>query len=117
MVNVDEHGFPVGRAKGKSRVQGLRTGDLVRAVVTKGKRVGHMWGVWGSKPLATSKLRGGMAWWKGFMRAIVRPSIAMMVMHIRKERRRFLPVTEVRGLRAARLVKRRTLHETRTHPA
>jgi len=40
MVNVDEHGFPVGRAKGASRVQGFRTGDLVRARVTKGKKIG-----------------------------------------------------------------------------
>ncbi|EFH81303.1 RNA-guided endonuclease IscB [Ktedonobacter racemifer] len=40
MVNVDEQGFPVGRAKGPSRVQGFRTGDLVRARVTRGKKVG-----------------------------------------------------------------------------
>ncbi|WP_244421989.1 HNH endonuclease [Ktedonobacter racemifer] len=40
MVNVDKHGFPVGRAKGSSRVQGFRTGDLVRARVTKGKKIG-----------------------------------------------------------------------------
>ena len=40
MVNVDEHGFPVGRAKGPSSVQGFRTGDLVRAIVTKGKKIG-----------------------------------------------------------------------------
>lgn len=40
MVNVDEHGFPVGRAKGPSRVQGFHTGDLVRAVVIKGKKIG-----------------------------------------------------------------------------
>ncbi|HEX4206481.1 MAG TPA: RNA-guided endonuclease IscB [Ktedonobacteraceae bacterium] len=40
MVNVDTHGFPVGRAKGSSRVQGLRSGDLVRARVTKGKKIG-----------------------------------------------------------------------------
>src|SRR6266852_9761054 len=70
----------------------------------KGKRSVRMWGAWGSKPMATSKLRGGMAWWKGFMRAIVRPSIAMMAIRIRKERRRFLPLRERRGLRAARLV-------------
>src|SRR5260370_17597010 len=40
MGNVDEHGFPVGRAKGPSCVQGFKTGDLVRAVVTKGKKIG-----------------------------------------------------------------------------
>jgi 5-methylcytosine-specific restriction endonuclease McrA len=32
MHNVDKHGFPVGRAKGPSRVRGFRTGDLVKAV-------------------------------------------------------------------------------------
>ncbi len=40
MVNVDEHGFPRGKAKGSSRVQGFHTGDLIRAVVTKGKKIG-----------------------------------------------------------------------------
>jgi 5-methylcytosine-specific restriction endonuclease McrA len=40
MVNVDEHGFPVGKAKGPSRVWGVQTGDMVRAVVTKGKKIG-----------------------------------------------------------------------------
>ncbi len=32
MVNVDEHGFPKGSAKGPSRVRGFRTGDLVKAM-------------------------------------------------------------------------------------
>jgi 5-methylcytosine-specific restriction endonuclease McrA len=32
MVNVDERGFPGGRAKGPSRVRGFRSGDLVKAV-------------------------------------------------------------------------------------
>lgn len=32
MRNVDKHGFPVGRAKGPSRVRGFRTGDIVKAV-------------------------------------------------------------------------------------
>ncbi len=40
MVNVDAHGFPVGHAKGPSRVQGFHTGDLVLAVVPKGKKSG-----------------------------------------------------------------------------
>lgn len=40
MVNVDKHGFPSGRAKGPSHVRGFQTGDLVRAVVTKGKKIG-----------------------------------------------------------------------------
>lgn len=40
MCNTDVYGFPRGRAKGPSRVQGFTTGDLVRAVVTKGKKRG-----------------------------------------------------------------------------
>jgi hypothetical protein len=60
-----------------------------------------LWGAWGSKLMATSKLPGGMAWWKGFMRAIVRPSSVMMAIRIRKERRRFLSSRERGGLLAA----------------
>jgi len=40
MVNVDEHGFACSKARGPSYVQGFTTGDLVRAVVTKGKKIG-----------------------------------------------------------------------------
>jgi hypothetical protein len=45
--NVDKLGFPVGRAKGPSQVQGFRTGDLVRAVCppqlkTAGTHVGRV---------------------------------------------------------------------------
>ena len=40
MCLVDAHGFPRARAKASSRVRGVRTGDMVRAVVPKGKRVG-----------------------------------------------------------------------------
>jgi 5-methylcytosine-specific restriction endonuclease McrA len=40
MCNVDKRGFPRGKPKGPSRSYGLRTGDVVRAVVTKGKPVG-----------------------------------------------------------------------------
>jgi 5-methylcytosine-specific restriction endonuclease McrA len=40
MVNVDKRGFPRGKAKGPGCIRGLRTGDLVRAVVTKGKKIG-----------------------------------------------------------------------------
>jgi 5-methylcytosine-specific restriction endonuclease McrA len=58
MVNVDEHGFPVGRAKGASRVQGFRTGDLVRAVVTKGKKIGTYVGRVGIKTDGYFKITG-----------------------------------------------------------
>lgn len=40
MCNVDKHGFPRGKPKGPSRSHGFRTGDMVRAVVTKGAHRG-----------------------------------------------------------------------------
>ena len=40
MVNVDEYGFPRGKAKGPSCVHGFKTGDLTRAYVTQGKKMG-----------------------------------------------------------------------------
>ncbi len=40
MVNVDEFGFPRGHAKGPGCVQSFKTGDLIKAIVTKGKKVG-----------------------------------------------------------------------------
>ncbi len=58
MVNVDEHGFPVGRAKGPSRVHGFRTGDLVRAVVTRGKKIGTYVGRVGVKTDGYFKITG-----------------------------------------------------------
>lgn len=40
MVNVDDLGFPRGNPKGPSCVLGFKTGDMVRARVTKGKKIG-----------------------------------------------------------------------------
>jgi 5-methylcytosine-specific restriction endonuclease McrA len=40
MCNVDALGFPVSRPKGVSKVCGFQTGDLIRARVTKGKKIG-----------------------------------------------------------------------------
>jgi 5-methylcytosine-specific restriction endonuclease McrA len=40
MCHVDKRGFPHGKPKGPSRSHGLRTGDMVRAVVTKGVHIG-----------------------------------------------------------------------------
>jgi 5-methylcytosine-specific restriction endonuclease McrA len=40
MQNVDEFGFPKGKAKQGGRVYGFKTGDMVRAVVTRGKKIG-----------------------------------------------------------------------------
>ena len=36
LCHVEKHGFPRGKPKGPSRSHGFRTGDMVRAVVTKG---------------------------------------------------------------------------------
>jgi len=40
MCHVDKRGFPRGKPKGPSRSHGFRTGDMVRAVVTKGVHMG-----------------------------------------------------------------------------
>ena len=40
MCNVDRFGFPCSGPKGAKRVQGFQTGDLVRAVVTRGAKAG-----------------------------------------------------------------------------
>ena len=40
MCLMDRYGFPRTRAKQSSVVQGFRTGDMVRAVVTSGKKTG-----------------------------------------------------------------------------
>jgi 5-methylcytosine-specific restriction endonuclease McrA len=44
MVLMDKHGFPRTRAKGRSCVQGFRTGDIVRARVTSGTKSGSYLG-------------------------------------------------------------------------
>ena len=40
MCQVEKHGFPRGKPKGPSRSHGFRTGDMLRAVVTKGVHKG-----------------------------------------------------------------------------
>ncbi len=40
LCNVDGWGFPRSRPKGPSKVFGFQTGDMVQAVVTRGKRMG-----------------------------------------------------------------------------
>ncbi len=40
VCNVDRFGFPCGKSKQGGRVYGFRTGDMVRAVVSSGKKVG-----------------------------------------------------------------------------
>lgn len=59
MVNVDEFGFPRGHAKGSGCVQGFKTGDLVKAIVTKGKKVGVYMGRVAIKSDGYFKITGG----------------------------------------------------------
>lgn len=40
MVLVDKYGFPRSKAKGKKKAFGFQTGDMVKAIVTKGKKMG-----------------------------------------------------------------------------
>ena len=40
MCRVDKHGFPRTSAKSTTAVNGFKTGDLVKAIVTKGKKQG-----------------------------------------------------------------------------
>lgn len=45
MQNHDDHGFPKGRAKSRKKIYfGFQTGDLVHAVVTRGKKAGTYFG-------------------------------------------------------------------------
>ncbi|MBK05291.1 MAG: hypothetical protein CL932_10980 [Deltaproteobacteria bacterium] len=40
MCRVDRYGFPRTKAKSEKRVGGFQTGDIIRAVVPKGKKKG-----------------------------------------------------------------------------
>ena len=40
MCRMDKFGFPRTRAKGARVVKGFKTGDIVKAMVTKGKKIG-----------------------------------------------------------------------------
>jgi hypothetical protein len=64
MVNVDAHGFPVGRAKWSSRLQGFSRG-LVRVAVTKGKKVGTYVGRVRIKTDRYFKITGKKQWPRG----------------------------------------------------
>jgi hypothetical protein len=44
MCRVDRFGFPRTTAKSAKRVKGFQTGDLVKAVVTEGKKLGTYFG-------------------------------------------------------------------------
>jgi 5-methylcytosine-specific restriction endonuclease McrA len=65
MCNMDAYGFPRGRAKGPSRVGGYHTGDLVRARVTKGKKVGIYVGRVAIKTDGYFKIRGAFGMVEG----------------------------------------------------
>ena len=40
MCRMDKYGFPRSKPKEKKRVKGFKTGDIVKAIVTKGKKIG-----------------------------------------------------------------------------
>ena len=44
MCLMDKHGFPRTKPKGSKKVKGFQTGDIVRAVVKKGKKAGTYFG-------------------------------------------------------------------------
>ncbi|MBS0289004.1 MAG: HNH endonuclease [Proteobacteria bacterium] len=44
MCRVDRYGFPRTKGKSQKQVQGFKTGDLVQALVTQGKKVGYYFG-------------------------------------------------------------------------
>jgi hypothetical protein len=45
MCRVDKHGFPRTKAKPRHKqIRGFQTGDIVKAVVTKGKKIGTYMG-------------------------------------------------------------------------
>lgn len=41
MCRVDKYGFPRTKAKGQKKIKGFQTGDMVTAIVTKGKKIGR----------------------------------------------------------------------------
>ncbi|MBA3822292.1 MAG: HNH endonuclease [Ktedonobacterales bacterium] len=59
MRKVNKHGFPIGSPKGTSTVLGWHTGDMVRAVVTKGKPAGTYVGRVAVKKDGYFKITGG----------------------------------------------------------
>jgi len=73
MVNVDEYGFPRGKPKGPGGVQGFKTGDLVRAVVTKGKKIGTYQGRVAIKTDGYFKITGGFGMVEGIHARYCRP--------------------------------------------
>jgi 5-methylcytosine-specific restriction endonuclease McrA len=44
MCRANRYGFPRTTAKSQKQVQGFKTGDIVQAIVTRGKKIGHYWG-------------------------------------------------------------------------
>lgn len=58
MVRMDKYGFPVGKPKGPRSVYGFQTGELVRAVVTAGKKIGTYVGRVAIKSAGNFKVTG-----------------------------------------------------------
>lgn len=65
LCNVNELGFPRSRPKGTSKVFGFQTGDMIRAVVTKGKKRGTYVGRVAIKTDGYFKITGGFGMVEG----------------------------------------------------
>ena len=63
MVNVDAYGFPRGKARSAKRVHGFQTGDMVKAIVPKGKYAGTHIGKVNIRTSGNFKINGiGINW-------------------------------------------------------
>jgi hypothetical protein len=105
MCGTDRYGFPTRHRTRQTRHVGFATGDLVRAAVpaglkTAGRHVGRVL----VRASGVSIWRPAPGEYRASVIAVVGWSPGATARPTRKERRRFLPVPEGRGLRAARKV-------------
>jgi hypothetical protein len=83
MCRMDRYGFPRTSAKANKRVHGFQTGDMVRAVVTRGKKVGTYIGKVAVQAISISPRPTEL--YRGFHIASVHVYITRMGINIRKE--------------------------------
>lgn len=65
MVNSDKYGFPRGKAKQAKRVHGFQSGDMVKAVISDGKKKGIYRGTVSIRTTGSFKINGkvdGIGW-------------------------------------------------------
>jgi RRXRR protein/HNH endonuclease len=65
MVNVDAYGFPRGKPKQAKRVHGFQTGDIVKAIVSDGKKKGQYIGTVSVRTSGSFKINSqadGISW-------------------------------------------------------